>query len=376
MHQEKQILYIVVEKQYSHTSWYARLSEGIYKEASKRPIKIQFCSDAELSRLSPGSILVLLGSSYPFVMEYVELCKKLELRPIIAGLESIENDMPVSYITINRRQSMFDVVKALISCGARRVALLGVNSSIQTDMLRYAGYSDAVLAYCAGNPKEDVFYSDDGLPSCMEQFWKNYQKYDAVACANDYYAANLCYEAKQRGIRIPEDMMVTGFGNTKISQFTEPTLTTVALNLTSIGEQVIAMYRLLSKNPDLLSCTFMLKSEIIFRKSTRKEHIDLTNQPVLTRDNFSALEPTFEKHLKSIYALEQTLAAIDSVDTKIIRGILDGLSYNALSEKLFLSDTAFKYRLYKMFASTGCQNRKELASLFTNYVPLFRDDHF
>lgn len=368
---KQQIMYMIVEKQYSNTTWYTQIREGIYKEAIKRTLKVVLCTDADIHNLLPGTTLVLLGSSYPFISTYVELCIKQDLRPIIAGFEIFQTNMQVSYITINRRRSMSDIVRALISCQAKHVALFGVNSAIQTDILRQKGYADAVLAYHAGNPETDVYYSDNGLKNCTDTFWSNYQKYDAVACANDYYASHLCFEANKRGIRIPDDLMITGFGNTRISQFSSPALTTVALNLSSVGTQVVIMYRSLLRNPDLLSCSAMLKSEIIFRESTLPMRNYLPERRALLNISTSDFEPTYEKDLKPIYALESMLSSIDEIDTQIIQGLLDNVSYASLSEKLFLSDSAFKYRLGKLFSHTECKNRKEFTTLLNNYIPFY-----
>lgn len=370
----KPVLYIIIEEQYSNTTWCASVCDGIHKEAAKRSIKVRLCNKQSLQRLPAGTIVVLLGSSYPFALEYVEFCTRLQLRPIIAGFEAFQTDMQVSYITVDRRRSMSDIVKALISCGARHIALLGINSSIQTDMHKYHGYADTVLTYNVGSPGEDVYYSDNGLHACMEEFWASYEKFDAIACANDYYAVQLCHEAHERGVRIPENLMITGYGNTCVSQFTNPTLTTVALNLSSLGTQVITLHRLLSRNPDLLSCNAALKSEIIFRSSTRQERSPLPELPLVKEDAVSQFEPTFEEQLFPIYALENILTTMDSTDFKLIQGLLDNESYNLLAEKLFLSDTAFKHRLYKLFETTGCKNRKELTSLILKYIPQYHVD--
>lgn len=372
MHTQKPTLYLLSEKEYANTTWCIKTCEGIYKEAAKRSVHIVNCNDSLLSKLTPGSIVVLLCSSYPFALQYIRRCTALGLRPIIAGFEFFQTDLLVSYITTDRRRSMSDIVRALISCGAKHIALLGVHSSIQTDMHKYHGYADMVLAYQAGNPKTDVYYSNDGLLPCMEAFWKNYEAYDAVACANDYYAIQLCYEARKRGIEIPKDLMVTGYGNTRISQFTAPSLTTVSLNFTSMGMQVLNLYRILSKNPDMLSCNAALKSEIVFRGSTRQIQMPMPILPVISDETESDFESSFEEYLFPIYALEKILTTVDATDFKLLQGLLDQESYGVLAEKLFLSDTAFKHRLYKLFHATGCQNRKELTALLSKYMPHFQ----
>lgn len=371
---QKQELYIVAEKQYSNTNWYTRIMNGLYQDAAKKSFKIIFCSDSDIEHLDAGTILVLIGSSKPFMKKYIQLCTRFLLRPIVTGSGFYHSNIPVSYITINRYAAMIDVVQALVSMGAKSIAFLGVNSSYQTDMQRYEGYASAVRFHGVGNPDEDVYFSDDGLTSCIESFWKNVHKYDAVACTNDWYASYICSHAPEYNIDIPNDLMVTGFGNTLLGQYTNPPLTTVSLNLSSVGTQVLTLHRLLSQNPDLQACTETLKSDIIFRGSTKKAMSDSTllDKPILfSEDFFTDFIPADKQHLQQLYNLENTIVKMDETDYKIIHGLLDNISYHSLAEKLFLSDTAFKYRLQKLFASIGCKSRTELVELFQDYIPGF-----
>ena len=362
---------MIIEKQYLNSTWCASIRDGICKEAAKHSIKIKLCEKQSLHALPCGSIVVLLGVSYSFAADFSRLCLQNKLRPFIAGFEFLHTDMQVSHITIDRRSSMSYMVNSLVSCGAKHIALLGINSLVSTDIEKLRGYTDAALAHGVSNPGEDVYYSDNDLSSCMEAFWKKHDKYDAVACANDFYAAHLCYEASLRNIRIPEDLMVTGFGNARISQFTSPSLTTVALDLSALGAQVIALCRLLYRNPDLLSCNATFKSEIIYRGSTRIPSEPLP-EPIAAVLSPSELEPTFESQLHSIYALENILTVADDTNINLIQGLLSNESYSTLSEKLFLSDTAFKHRLYKLFSATNCKTRKELTALFLKYIPQYK----
>lgn len=371
---KKQELYIVAEKQYSNTNWYIRIMNGLYQEASKKSFKIVFCSDADLESLNVGAILVLIGSSKPFIKKYIQLCTQLQLRPIVTGSGFHHTNIPVSYITINRYAAMIDVVEALIAIGAKSIALLGVNSSFQTDMQRYEGWMSAVHFHNAGNPDTDAYFSDKGLPACMDAFWKNIHKYDAVACTNDWYASYVCSHAKEHGISIPDDLMVTGFGNTLLGQYTDPPLTSVSLNLSSVGTQVLTLHHLLSQNSDLQACTQTLKSDIIFRQSTKKMMSDTPlseHHAVFADEFFTDFVPADKQDLNKLYALENAIGKIDEMDSKIIHGLLEGISYHALAEQLFLSDTALHYRLQKLFHSIGCKGRSELVDLFHNYIPGF-----
>ena len=54
-----------------------------------------------------------------------------------------------------------------------------------------------------------------------------YNRPQAVVCANDYMAVGMMRTLREKGIRVPEDVIVTGFDNVPSIVLNEPTLTTV-----------------------------------------------------------------------------------------------------------------------------------------------------
>lgn len=62
---------------------------------------------------------------------------------------------------------------------------------------------------------------------------------EAVVCANDYMAAGLIKELLAHGIRVPEDMIVTGFDNAKNLTLDEIKLTTVEQDFSSMAKAAI-----------------------------------------------------------------------------------------------------------------------------------------
>lgn len=372
---EKEQIIIIAEEQYSKTTWYSMIIDGIKKETHKRAIEVLVVPENHIQTLPVGTIIVLLGSSVSFISSCINKCYNSKLRPIVAGFEIYPNNAHISYVTINRRYAMSENIKHLISAGANHIALFGINSSIQTDMLRLKGWQDIAMTYDIGKEENDVYYSDNGLNECLYDFLNNYKKYDAVACTNDYYATYLLVEAAKVGIKIPNELMVTGFGNIQLGKFTNPTLTTVALNLQEVGNQTFKLYKHLSKNPMLLSCSATLNSQIIARESTKSTYKNISRKIILEEDIQSTFEPSYEKKLSSIYLLEKTISSIDEVDFKILHGLITNISYEVLAENIYLSNSAFRYRLNKLFALTGTKSKVALINLINNFIPSFTQEY-
>ncbi|MET9963290.1 LacI family DNA-binding transcriptional regulator [Streptomyces sp. NPDC006326] len=59
----------------------------------------------------------------------------------------------------------------------------------------------------------------------------------AIVCDDDILAAGACKAARRLGLRIPEDLSITGFDDLALATAVEPELTTVRLPAERIGEQ-------------------------------------------------------------------------------------------------------------------------------------------
>ncbi len=63
---------------------------------------------------------------------------------------------------------------------------------------------------------------------------------DAVMCSSDLLALGVLTEARARGIAIPRQMAVVGFGDLEFAADTDPALTTVQVKASAIGRQAAA----------------------------------------------------------------------------------------------------------------------------------------
>lgn len=62
-----------------------------------------------------------------------------------------------------------------------------------------------------------------------------YPDIDAVFCSSDLLAVGVLLEARARGIRVPEDLAVVGFGDLALARDFDPPLSTVRVDGTAIG---------------------------------------------------------------------------------------------------------------------------------------------
>lgn len=96
--------------------------------------------------------------------------------------------------------------------------------------------------------REDIFIKlckefdipfDDGMISygyfwaepcikALEEVLKSGREFDSVICANDIMAINVCDELSKAGIRVPDDVLVSGFDGIEEAYFTSPLISTAS----------------------------------------------------------------------------------------------------------------------------------------------------
>jgi LacI family transcriptional regulator len=90
---------------------------------------------------------------------------------------------------------------------------------------------------------------------------------DAIVCANDQMAIGVLQALASGGVRVPEDVSVTGFDDIFPGSLFEPSLTTVHQPMRLLGERACA--RLLDRiaQPDLPPQVELLPTDLVLRKS-------------------------------------------------------------------------------------------------------------
>lgn len=142
----------------------------------------------------------------------------------------------ITNIRVNYRRGIEKVIDYLHSLGHRRLGFVGHHAMLAPINERMKTVVDAV----ARNPSLEVKTAADadtlegGRQATRALLSSGYAP-TAIICVNDVMAVGALRELRERGIRVPEDVSVTGFDNVKLSEFCYPALTTVHIPRERIG---------------------------------------------------------------------------------------------------------------------------------------------
>ncbi|WP_310532961.1 LacI family DNA-binding transcriptional regulator [Novosphingobium sp.] len=90
---------------------------------------------------------------------------------------------------------------------------------------------------------------------------------DVVVCGSDLLAFGVAGEARARALRIPEDLAVVGFGNSRLSSEAIPPITSVAIDGTKVGQELAALLQTRSSKRERVPLGIDVGFELIGRAS-------------------------------------------------------------------------------------------------------------
>jgi LacI family repressor for deo operon, udp, cdd, tsx, nupC, and nupG len=175
---------------------------------------------------------------------YLPLLKQMMV-PIVLVNDQYPGEF-VHSVMIGNQEGMRAAAEHLIGLGHRRIAYLGDRFGYQSDADRLAGYRAALEAARIPVDAELVVGGDGklgGAGGAMERLLALKEPPTAVCCYNDMSALGAMRTIRAHGLRVGEDVSVTGFDDLFFAEYTDPPLTTVRQPMRRMGR--VAMESLL-----------------------------------------------------------------------------------------------------------------------------------
>jgi DNA-binding LacI/PurR family transcriptional regulator len=158
----------------------------------------------------------------------------------------------------------------LIELGHRRIAYVGDRSGYQTDTERLKGYKQALAAAGIAFAAELAVLGNgrpEGALAAVDGLLKMAEPPTAVCCYNDMTALGAMRAIRARGLRVPEDVSVTGFDDLFFAEYLEPSLTTVRQPMRRMGEMAMENLLTLMSGEESVA-QVKVEAELIVRGST------------------------------------------------------------------------------------------------------------
>jgi len=269
-----------------------RVFRGIHDAAIRRGARVLMGISGEDIASERGAVTHLIesGASGLVIWPHLRSGKDIEDDYLVTEVLPVpvvllDNTSPAQghiQVVFDNRRAGYDITSWLIEQGHRRIAIVTVpDESRHTPVLsRLQGYREALASHeIACDPHliarlpfvvlasrySDPAVLDDHINRMLDEWLGLQEAPTAIVGIEDSVAIDLITHLSDRGIRVPDEICVTGFDNLDIARLFRPGFTTTRPDFRRMGE--LACSLLLDRLAGVESppMTYVLESPLIVR---------------------------------------------------------------------------------------------------------------
>ncbi len=150
-------------------------------------------------------------------------------RTPIVQVDRYVEDFPADWVGVDDELGIGAAVEHVASLGAKRVVFVSATLDSSSAVQRHVGFERAMRKL--GLPLDEpqllgTFRAEWGRVAAIK-ILTGASLPDAVVCGNDEIAVGVLGEFRRRQVRVPEDVLVTGFDDIRFAALADPPLTTI-----------------------------------------------------------------------------------------------------------------------------------------------------
>jgi DNA-binding LacI/PurR family transcriptional regulator len=184
--------------------------------------------------------------------------------PVVSCGKPLGHEREVSYVAADDRDGARQMVEYLQSRGHRTIGIITGPLDTPGGVERLAGYRDVLGD---GDPRLVVTgdYTQASGEHAMDRLLEQAPDVDAVFVSSDLMAAGAIAALQRAGRRVPEDVAVGGFDDSKVATTSNPRLTTIRLPWARQSAEMVRL--LLSRLDGEPHSAVILPTELVIRDS-------------------------------------------------------------------------------------------------------------
>lgn len=263
-------------------TFFASIIRGIEDTLQPEGYHVIICQTHENANRLKENISTLLNSQVDGILMSVsdvseesnQLLSRVVKRdiPLVFFDRKIDID-GVSSVTINDYEGGYLATKNLISQGCKRIAHFSGDRTLQIYENRFNGYKQALIDSGIVYNEKYVIRSLSNLDAGkqnMKELLKLKNPPDALFSSSDFAALGAIQELKELRIKIPEEFCVFGFGNEPLSEFSEPSISSVDQSPMKMGQMAAEIFlnQISDTVQDKLQQKIVIEPIVYYRKSS------------------------------------------------------------------------------------------------------------
>jgi len=169
-----------------------------------------------------------------YALELQRLAEKIPLVIVNGKMTGVD----CYKVITDEEEGIIELVDYLVGLGHKDIAILGGITTVTSTAIKHKAYVKALRKHGIKLDKNLIVTEDFSIDSGtrgMEKLLKGKRVPTAVMGINDLVAIGAIRAIKAAGLKVPQDISVTGFDGSYISELGSPQLTTVYQNYEDIG---------------------------------------------------------------------------------------------------------------------------------------------
>lgn len=245
--------------------------------------------------------------SYQSAREIIKECKKYNIPVVSLNYP----DKEIHSVCFDDRHSFEVIVEHLISRhNCKTFRFMAGPKNNEYSETRIKAFEDVLKRHNLTFDRDEIMYGDfwrlPALQRMNEFFESGAELPDAFVCGNDAMAIAVCEKLFEKGLHVPEDVIVTGFDGISLADYHIPKITTAKCDSEYVGRETVKMLASLIAGENIERVN-VLKPEVQFRQSCGCQPID-----ILKANNYTYLSERDMGHQLYLNYIQQELAAFSA----------------------------------------------------------------
>ncbi|MBQ8884772.1 MAG: GntR family transcriptional regulator [Clostridia bacterium] len=216
---------------------------------------------------------------YPFADTKIEhWIHRIHKNIPIVFLDRYPDNFPCSSVQSNNHSGMYEITNYVIERGHKDIAYLTLPlTSLVTMKERFNGFCSCLTAhklifqngYLSILPQQSRSYTEEDILPSIYNLMTLPKPPSVIICANDTLAHTCIIAAQTLGLRVPEDISITGFDDIYQSSHSTPKLTTMQQPFYQMGQTAAKLLCDSMLSGDETISRIYLKTHLIERESVK-----------------------------------------------------------------------------------------------------------
>lgn len=360
---------VLVEPCYKDSYWARKTLKGLNQEAGRRKYRVQTLRGEDFRDVDYNALfedeqrmVIVMGTTYTWMPGTLQFFSERNIDAILVSFDPTETTALRGMVRMDYVSATRTLLNYLTSCGRDRIALYGFNDNASSDVLKLKTFREWA-GEAEGRDGCGIIRNNGVLDDTYREFSARRGRYNAVLCANDIVATSLMRHLREDGVRVPEDLYITSFGDSVLAQRVQPGITSASLDHEEMGRQAVTLFAYLKKQEVMSNVSVRVRSRLIIRGSTADTPYDRNAQYRSHNSLVPATDFYHDEETIMLMTAENTLTACDEADEALLHSMLTGEPLEVLEDKYFLTSSALQYRKKRLMNLMGCSNMKDMQKM-------------